>query len=167
MHLKMTPVFVAVVYNYYGYTDCLGVYTSQKEAVDTLCKYHKTRKPVYAREPKPVDIPDLEKVLTRDGKYSFYEDVLDRWGAKYHHNYKIYFVREVKGDITGNFVLVIQDAQQPANLECFVSSTREAALEIVIDKTNKPSWKIRARFEGNYYVCGGKKFFIDHLKKDS
>ena len=162
----MMNIFIVIVYNYYATTKCISSHHSREEAIEACVKYHKAtigEKRTFSSEPEVVEIPNLREILTKDGRYSFYQEELDRqdrWGVKSQRLFKIYFIKEIKGYITDNFLLV-QDKLQPLNLECFACSSREKALDIVTKKLNKPHQKIKERFTGNYYSKDGINFFIE------
>lgn len=160
-------VFVAIVYNYYKSTECLGLFETREEAVNSCVKHHEEmvlgiRKRMFSAEPEPVNVPDLRKKLIKLGKYSFCHDEWDsqdRYGVKFQRNYKIYFVQESKGEITDGFVLIVQNNHQPANLECFVSSTRNKVMD-----AGKFTSKMKSKLTGSYWSGKGKEFFITEIK---
>ncbi len=165
-------IFVVVIYNYYSTTRCISSHRTRKEAIEACVKYHEAdldRKRMFSSEPESNfgNISAIKETLTKFGSQTFYHDELDRqdrWGTKYQRLYKIYFVKEIKGYISDKFILMVQDKQQPMNLECFACPTREKAVELTSKKLNKPSsQKIKNRFTGNYYTKGGVNFFIENI----
>lgn len=160
---NVSNVFVAIIYNYYETTKYLGLFESREEAVNTCVKHHEEmvlgiRKRMFSAEPEPVSAPDLRKKLIKLGNYSFCNDEWDRQdgqGMKFQRNYKIYFVQETKGKITDDFVLIVQNNRQPTNLECFVFSTRNEAIN---------ASKIKSKYTGSFWSGNDKNFFMTEIK---